>query len=240
VRDNCLADQKDFGPSGYAMTFPLFGKAIRQNGATTKKRLSKYGIDASRRGCAGDVIQAIGRARPGRDGLHPWEPTFPVVAVRRHGEESAVFDEVQMLREKSDLQRLLSHYADAGEADREAWQDRLMMLEGTDRNELAKLHGLLIAFGWVDQNTGNTTVRAPGTVAACYRVTPAGLRARKAAQIASGEPEMVESIACCTEETPEPKRREWRKEKQARSKQAANNQAEAPPVATAELVPVLV
>jgi hypothetical protein len=42
----------------------------------------------------------------------------------------------------------------------------------------------LIAFGWVEQNTGNTTPLKPGTVAACYRVTAAGLRCLKRARSA--------------------------------------------------------
>jgi hypothetical protein len=39
-----------------------------------------------------------------------------------------------------------------------------------------RLHGLLLAFGWLAQNTGHTAPGRPGEVAACYRVTPDGGR----------------------------------------------------------------
>ncbi len=42
-------------------------------------------------------------------------------------------DELQLLKGNENLSRLLSHYASAGAADRETWQDRVMELEGADR-----------------------------------------------------------------------------------------------------------
>ena len=87
-----------------------------------------------------------------------------------------MIDEIERLSGNEALRRLLSHYAEAGSADREAWQDRLMELEGTGPKELVKLHGELIAFGWVDQNTGATPVVKPGVVSSCYRITPVGLQ----------------------------------------------------------------
>jgi hypothetical protein len=92
-----------------------------------------------------------------------------------------MFDELESLRDTPELQRLLGHYAEAGAADPEAWQDRLAHLEGIEPQELVRLHGLLIAFGWLAQNTGNTPAGKPGVLAACYRVTADGVRALRRA-----------------------------------------------------------
>jgi hypothetical protein len=92
-------------------------------------------------------------------------------------------DEIQLLRDRPELFHLLAHYARLGAFDREAWQDRLMELDGTQPRDLTRLHGELIAYGWVVQNTGNTPVIKPGMVAACYRITPAGLRAWRQFQL---------------------------------------------------------
>ncbi len=103
-----------------------------------------------------------------------------------------MFDERQLLRESEALSRLLGHYAQLGANDREAWQDRLMHLEGVDAKELTRLHGELLAFAWIEQNTGATPKAAPGVVAGCYRTTAAGQRALKRAQTESdGDEEAV-------------------------------------------------
>ena len=94
----------------------------------------------------------------------------------------ALSDGWPRLREGEALARLLTHYADLGTADREAWQDRQMGLEGAEPRELVRLHGQLLARGWLEQNTGATPVLRPGTVTACYRVTAAGLRALRQAR----------------------------------------------------------
>jgi hypothetical protein len=99
----------------------------------------------------------------------------------------ALSDGWPRLRQSEALARLLTHYADLGAADREAWQDRRMGLEGVEPRDLVRLHGALIACGWVEQNTGATAVLRPGAVAACYRVTAAGLRALRQAR--DGDPE---------------------------------------------------
>jgi hypothetical protein len=93
-----------------------------------------------------------------------------------------VLDEMGLLRNDEALQRLLGHYAEVGAAQPEAWQDRVMQLDGMDSQGLTRLHGLLIAFGWVDQNTGQTPVIKSGVVACCYRATRDGLRALKQAR----------------------------------------------------------
>jgi hypothetical protein len=87
-----------------------------------------------------------------------------------------MFDERERLRELPALVQLLTHYVEAGAADREAWQDRLMTLDDLPPRQLTELHGELIAYGWIEQNTGTTVLRQPGVVAACYRATAAGRR----------------------------------------------------------------
>ena len=86
------------------------------------------------------------------------------------------------LRQSEALARLLTPYAELGAADREAWQDRRMGLDGVEPRDLVRLHGQLLARGWVEQNTGATPVLRPGALAACYRVTAAGLRALRQAR----------------------------------------------------------
>lgn len=94
----------------------------------------------------------------------------------------ALFDDPRPRRHAGALFQLLAHYAEAGIADRAAWHDRVMELEGLSPRELARLHGDLIARGWVEQNTGFTEVLGAGEVPRCYRVTAAGLRAFKEGQ----------------------------------------------------------
>jgi hypothetical protein len=100
----------------------------------------------------------------------------------RRAKGDGMFDELERLGEDGHLLDLLTHYAEAGAADREAWQDRVMQWESVQPRELARLHGELIAYGWLEQNTGVTAVLKPGVAAACYRITSAGLRALKQAR----------------------------------------------------------
>jgi hypothetical protein len=94
-------------------------------------------------------------------------------------ERIAMYDEMARLRENGALQTLLNHYREIGLPDRSTWQDRLCELDGVEFAELARLHGVLIAFGWLEQNTGVVTVLQRGGAPACYRITTAGLRALK-------------------------------------------------------------
>lgn len=93
-----------------------------------------------------------------------------------------MFDELERLRDVRELFALLTHYQRLGEADRQVWQDRPNEMEGIAPRELVKLHGELLAYGWLEQNTGLTPVLRPGTAASCYRITPAGIRALKQAR----------------------------------------------------------
>jgi hypothetical protein len=86
-------------------------------------------------------------------------------------------DELDRLKAKPNLLQLLTHYADLGALSREEWQDRLMAMEGVEAPEMSKLHGDLIAFQWIEQNTGNFSVLRAGAVPGCYRATLGGLRA---------------------------------------------------------------
>jgi hypothetical protein len=90
-----------------------------------------------------------------------------------------MFDEMERLQEGKELHTLLLHYRRAGEADRQAWQDRLAEMDGVEPRQLVKLHGELLAYGWLDLNTGLTRVLRAGAAASCYRITSAGLRALK-------------------------------------------------------------
>jgi hypothetical protein len=87
-----------------------------------------------------------------------------------------MFDEAQRLRENPHLLFLLAHYAQQGAEDRVMWRDRLMQMESIGPKELSKLHGELIAFDWIEQNTGQAISRPDGTLSSCYRITLPGLR----------------------------------------------------------------
>jgi hypothetical protein len=87
-----------------------------------------------------------------------------------------MFDDSQRLRDNPQLLFLLSHYAQLGNEDRATWRDRLMQIEGVEPKQLSALHGELIAFDWIEQNTGQTISRPDGTLSACYRITLNGLR----------------------------------------------------------------
>jgi hypothetical protein len=88
-----------------------------------------------------------------------------------------MFDELERLDQDEHLLALLAHYARAGGADREAWQDRVMAMEGVRPEDLVKLHGELLAYEWIEPNTAAIPVPRTGGVPLCYRATAAGLRA---------------------------------------------------------------
>jgi hypothetical protein len=97
-----------------------------------------------------------------------------------------MFNEMDRLEESPALFELLTHYAGLAAPDRQAWQDRRMGEAGRVR-ETTGLHGELIAYGWLEQNTGATPALRAGEVPSCYRVTPAGLRALKQLRAAERE-----------------------------------------------------
>jgi hypothetical protein len=88
-----------------------------------------------------------------------------------------MFDEMQRLREVPGLLYLLTHYQEKAKPDRQAWQDRLLEVEGVDSRDLIRLHGELLAYGWLEQNTGMANGTIIGLAPACYRITTTGVRA---------------------------------------------------------------
>jgi hypothetical protein len=87
-----------------------------------------------------------------------------------------MLDDSLRLQENPHLLALLSHYAQQGAEDRATWRDRLMKMEGIEPKQLSGLHGELIAFDWIEQNTGQAFSTKEGTLSACYRITLNGLR----------------------------------------------------------------
>lgn len=88
-----------------------------------------------------------------------------------------MFDELMRLRQERNLFRLLTHYVEATGEDREIWLDRLMELEKVSPKDLSKLHGELLAYSWLEQNTGMTPILRLGACPGAYRTTAAGRRA---------------------------------------------------------------
>jgi hypothetical protein len=101
------------------------------------------------------------------------------VDTRDTARTGIMFDEMDRLRDVTELSALLAHYAELAAPDRQVWQDRVQELNGVEARELIKLHGELIAYGWLEQNTGATPILKRGFAPACYRITTAGLRALK-------------------------------------------------------------
>ena len=87
-----------------------------------------------------------------------------------------MLDDSLRLRDNPHLLGLLSHYAQQGTEDRATWRDRLMQMEGVEAKELSALHGSLMAFDWIEQNTGQAFSVKDGTLSNCYRITLNGLR----------------------------------------------------------------
>jgi hypothetical protein len=100
-----------------------------------------------------------------------------------------MFDELERLRDTPELFALLDHYAELAVPDRQAWQDRRMQMDGCEPRQITRLHGELIAYGWLEQNTGVVPVARKGEAPGCYRVTRAGIKALE--EVRSGEDEAV-------------------------------------------------
>jgi hypothetical protein len=86
-----------------------------------------------------------------------------------------MFEEDLRLREDASLHFLLEHYCASEDPD--AWQDRVMRIEGVERSTLTALHGELIAYSWIEQNTGVLPRTEAGACPGSYRATPAGRKA---------------------------------------------------------------
>lgn len=98
-----------------------------------------------------------------------------------------MLDNLERLRNNPQLLQLFSHYARLGEANPEAWHARLAQMEYDGKVDLVKLHGELIAFDFIEQNTGQLPCR--------YRLTRGGLKVFQEIE------NLTESEACSTEVT---------------------------------------
>jgi hypothetical protein len=105
-------------------------------------------------------------------------------------------DDIQHLRDNPHLLQLLTHYAELGQHDRKTWHDRLMAIDGLDAGQITRLHGVLLAFEWIEQDTG--------AARASYRITPAGIRSLTQA-IHGGEGDVMD-------EAPPPRKKRTRTE----------------------------
>jgi hypothetical protein len=85
-----------------------------------------------------------------------------------------IVDEQEHLQADERLFHLLSHYVRGNEQNRELWQNRVMEFTNTRPEELARLHGRLLACDWIEQNVG-------AGLNACYRATAGGRKALKLA-----------------------------------------------------------
>jgi hypothetical protein len=82
-----------------------------------------------------------------------------------------MYDGLERLSSNPALIRLLDCYVQASAASPEVWRNRVDQLDGVEPKKLVRLHGELIAFGWIELNLG--------AVPTCYRSTAAGRRALK-------------------------------------------------------------
>ena len=86
-------------------------------------------------------------------------------------------DELDGLRDVPALRDLLAHYTTLAANDKQAWHDRHKP-EGESPRALSRLHGELIANGWIELNPAFA-------VTGCYRATRAGIKALERAETGS-------------------------------------------------------
>lgn len=141
------------------------------------------------------MIDTINPKRTRRKGSARWSPFTPRSYRRLRSisnscqpqsvqdqEIANMFDEMDRLAEHRPLYDLLVHYAHLGGQNREAWQDRLQEFNDLEPRQISKLHGELLAYGWLEQNTGLTPILKIGQNSACYRVSTSGLKVLKQAR----------------------------------------------------------
>jgi hypothetical protein len=93
-----------------------------------------------------------------------------------------MLDEMERLRQTRELYELLEYYQHQAGDDRQAWRDRVVEWQGVPPRDLVRLHGELLAYGWLEQNTGITAAPRVGAALASYRITTAGIRALRQAR----------------------------------------------------------
>lgn len=89
-----------------------------------------------------------------------------------------------LLQSNSPLRELLEQYRQKQfERPDAEWHDRVMELGTLTTTELSKLHGLLLANGWVDTRVTADAFATAGKLADCYKVTRDGLTALRRADL---------------------------------------------------------
>jgi hypothetical protein len=88
-----------------------------------------------------------------------------------------MLDEIAHLRTSPLLLQLLTHYVNLAEPNRDAWQNRLMAMDGVEPSGITQFHGELLAFDWIELNGGQSDHLSPHALQTLYRVTAEGLRA---------------------------------------------------------------
>lgn len=82
---------------------------------------------------------------------------------------------VESLRADPKLHALLAAYAELKRKSPDAeWGDRVMSLPGCDPTDLHRLHGLLLASGWIETRVHGDSFQTAGRLASCYRLTSDG------------------------------------------------------------------
>lgn len=96
----------------------------------------------------------------------------------------------EVIRNDPKLHALLLGYAARKRETPDAeWHDRIMELAGCDEAALGKLHGLLLASGWIETRVHGEAFRKAGVLESCYRITPDGSAALRLAGPAAELPD---------------------------------------------------
>ncbi len=75
------------------------------------------------------------------------------------------------------LKHLLFQYFKELPEERQQWQPRVMEVSGVEQKELTYLHGMLIAHGWIEQNSAYADqLESAEKYLGCYRITSLGTR----------------------------------------------------------------
>lgn len=79
------------------------------------------------------------------------------------------------LRERIPHRELLAQYlTSTQQSPNKEWHDRVMTLCSLAPADVSKLHGHLLANGWVDTRVALEVFNTPGRLASCYKITPDG------------------------------------------------------------------
>lgn len=81
------------------------------------------------------------------------------------------------------IKNLLMRYYKPSADERLIWQARVMELDGATSNEITKMHGELLAQGWIEQNLESILCKESGSfLHSSYRITSSGVRTTKGLQ----------------------------------------------------------